>query len=256
MTTTELHTLTGAYAVHALSADERAAFERHVRSCEACAQEVRELSETADRLALAVARVAPAELKERVLRRITTVRQEAPNVLVRSWRVRPGRFAAGSLPRLALAAALALATVGGVALWQNQEARDARHEVRQARERTDALSRVLSAPDAVSRAAGLGRGARGTVVISRSEDRAAFFAHGMPQLSDGKVYQLWFDDGERMRSAGLLDSPGGPSGDSTAAALMEGKVHGASGMGITVEPAGGSEQPTTQPLALVAFPSA
>ena len=53
MSTAELHTLTGAYALHALPEDERVAFERHLGACEACAQEVRELSATAARLGLA-----------------------------------------------------------------------------------------------------------------------------------------------------------------------------------------------------------
>ena len=51
----DLHTLTGAYAAHALSDGERLAFERHLAACPACAQEVRELTETAARLGTAVA---------------------------------------------------------------------------------------------------------------------------------------------------------------------------------------------------------
>ncbi|MET7439499.1 zf-HC2 domain-containing protein, partial [Streptomyces sp. NPDC005568] len=57
MSTVDLHTLTGAYALHALSEDERGAFERHAADCEACTEEVRELTETAARLALAVSAV-------------------------------------------------------------------------------------------------------------------------------------------------------------------------------------------------------
>ncbi|WP_047470085.1 RskA family anti-sigma factor, partial [Streptomyces sp. M10] len=33
MTTAELHTLTGAYALHALPEEERAAFDRHLADC-------------------------------------------------------------------------------------------------------------------------------------------------------------------------------------------------------------------------------
>jgi anti-sigma factor RsiW len=35
--TADLHTLTGAYVLHALSESERAAFERHLADCAACA---------------------------------------------------------------------------------------------------------------------------------------------------------------------------------------------------------------------------
>ncbi|WP_103337818.1 zf-HC2 domain-containing protein [Amycolatopsis sp. CA-126428] len=43
MTTADLHTLTGAYAVNALSDLERAQFDRHLNECDACRLEVREL---------------------------------------------------------------------------------------------------------------------------------------------------------------------------------------------------------------------
>lgn len=80
----DLHTLTGTYSVHALPEAERVAFEGHVTACESCAQEVRELVATAERLGLATAAVPPPELKQRVLREIATVRQYG-----RSRRVRP-----------------------------------------------------------------------------------------------------------------------------------------------------------------------
>uniref|UniRef100_UPI003FD82AE3 RskA family anti-sigma factor n=1 Tax=Nonomuraea rhizosphaerae TaxID=2665663 RepID=UPI003FD82AE3 len=63
----ELHTLSGAYAVHALPDSDGALFEKHLRDCAACAAEVRRLRETAARLALAVAEPPPAELRGRVL---------------------------------------------------------------------------------------------------------------------------------------------------------------------------------------------
>ena len=53
-----------------------------------------------------------------------------------------------------------------------------------------------------------------------------------------------------MRSAGLMDP-----GRSDQAVLLQGTVDGASGMGVTVEPTGGSKQPTTSPLALLNFPA-
>ncbi|MYS43484.1 anti-sigma factor, partial [Streptomyces sp. SID5998] len=90
----------------------------------------------------------------------------------------------------------------------------------------------------------------GTLVVSASRDRAVFMASGMVRPPSGKVYQLWFDDGGTMRSAGLMDP-----GRTTQAVLMRGAVDGASGVGITVEPAGGSRQPTTTPVALLGMPA-
>ncbi|THA67564.1 anti-sigma factor [Streptomyces sp. A0958] len=249
-----LHTLTGAYALHALPDAERRDFERHLGACEACSVEVRELSETATRLGLAVAAPAPRELRERVLREITTVRQEPPAVGRRD-RSRPRRGPAAGWPRFALAASLAAAAgFGGVAVWQHQEARDARQEADAARQQGAQVAQVLAAPDARSSAGTLKNGAKGTVVVSRSQDRAVFMASGLAKAPSGKVYQLWFADGGTMRPAGLLQASG--ASPTTYAAVLDGQVDGATGLGITVEPAGGSTQPTSAPLALMDLPSA
>ncbi|MYY01614.1 MULTISPECIES: anti-sigma factor [unclassified Streptomyces] len=248
-----LHTLTGAYALHALPAAERRDFERHLGACDACSVEVRELTETATRLGLAVTAPVPRDMRERVLREITAVRQEPPAVGRRVRpRVRPRR--AGRWPRFALAASLAAAAgFGGVAVWQHQEARAARQEADAARQQGAAVARVIAAPDARSSAGTLKNGAKGTVVVSRSQDRAVFLASGLGEAPSGKVYQLWFDDGGTMRPAGLMRASG--ASPTTYAAMLEGPVDGATGMGVTVEPAGGSAQPTSAPLTMMDLPS-
>ncbi|MFF3447776.1 anti-sigma factor domain-containing protein [Streptomyces sp. NPDC002667] len=249
MTTADLHTLTGAYALHALDDDERERFERHTTECGDCAQEVRELEATAARLGLAATTTPDPTLKTRVMRRVTTVRQESPRTRALSApraigvrRRRPARWALAA----ALAAAAAL---GGTAAWQHERAQDAQEQARQAERHADQVAAVLAAPDAASRTAKLADGARGTVVVSRSRDQAVFIASKMAKPPSGKVYQLWFDDAGTMRSAGLMDP-----GRATEAVLMKGSVGGASGMGITVEPAGGSPKPTSAPVALLGLP--
>ncbi|MEU3460374.1 hypothetical protein ABZ721_10500 [Streptomyces sp. NPDC006733] len=73
----DLHTLTGAYAVDALLPAEAEAFSRHLGACPACAQEVRELRETATRLGCAVTQVSPA-LRDQIVRALPEVRQLPP----------------------------------------------------------------------------------------------------------------------------------------------------------------------------------
>ncbi|MFB8089200.1 anti-sigma factor domain-containing protein [Streptomyces sp. NPDC055992] len=253
MTDAGLHTLTGAYALHALPDTERRDFERHLGDCEACSVEVREFSETATRLGLAAAAPAPRELRERVLREITAVRQEPPAVSRRE-RSPDRRSGAARWSRFALAACLAAAVgFGGIAVWQHQEARDAQQRADATRRQAEQVARVLAAPDAKTSSGTLEDGAQGTVVVSRSEDRAVFLASGLAGAPSGKVYQLWFDDDGTMRSAGLLRASGPSS--TTYTTLLDGPVDGATGMGITVEPAGGSARPTSDPLALMRLPA-
>ncbi|MFF2510158.1 anti-sigma factor domain-containing protein [Streptomyces sp. NPDC058086] len=251
MTMADLHSLTGAYALHALDEQERGRFERHAADCESCRQEVRELAAAAARLGLAAATVPAPDLKNRVMRRIATVRQEAPRTVPlprRSWTRGGGTR---RLSRWALAACVAAAAgFGGTAVWQHDRAQQARDTARQAEGRTAEPAAVLAAPDARSRTATLAGGARGTVVVSASRDRAVFVASGMAKPPSGKVYQLWFDDAGTMRSAGLMDPH-----RATEAVLLDGRVDRASGIGITVEPAGGSAKPTSAPVALLSFPT-
>lgn len=250
MMTADLHRMTGAYALDALPDEERQAFERHLAACEPCAQETAELCATAARLGLAVSVTPRPALRDQVLHRITTVRQDTPGgpSPVRSRRAGPR---AGVLSRWALAACLAAAAaLGGTAVWQHQRAEDALSQARRAEQGTDEIAAVLAAPDARTRAAELAGGATGTVVVSKSQDRAVFVVSGMAHPPGGKVYQLWFDENGTMRSAGLMDPD-----RSDQAVLMRGAVDGASGMGVTVEPAGGSPKPTSAPLALMSFPT-
>ncbi|WP_327719292.1 anti-sigma factor [Streptomyces sp. NBC_00490] len=249
MTATDLHRLTGAYALHALPDGEREAFERHLAGCEACAQEAAELAATAARLGLAASVTPSAALREQVLRRITTVRQEGPDGAAPSrWgRTRPR---ARLLSRWTLAACLAATALGGTTVWQHQRAEEALGRAHRAEQGTDEIAAVLTAPDARTRVADLAGGATGTVVVSRDLDRAVFLVSGMASPPGGKVYQLWFDDAGAMRSAGLMDPA-----RADQAVLMRGPVDSASGMGITVEPSGGSKRPTSAPLALMTFPA-
>ncbi|GHC51259.1 anti-sigma factor [Streptomyces flavofungini] len=248
------HTLTGAFALHALEDEERARVEEHLAHCDPCAQEVRELTETAARLGLAVATAPRRGMRDDVLRRITSVRQDVPRAEPESGLPRTSRRAR-PVSRWALAACVAAAAAfGGTALWQHQQAQDARDQTHQARkearEQSQELASVLTAPDARTRTGRLADGASATVVVSASRNRAAFVAAGLPEPPRGKVYQLWFDDDGSMRPAGLL-SPGRDS----QAMLMDGPVDRATGMGITLEPSGGSAKPTTVPVAQMLFPA-
>ncbi|MFF8914614.1 anti-sigma factor domain-containing protein [Streptomyces sp. NPDC015032] len=254
MSHAELHTPTRAYALHALSEAERRDFERHLGDCAACAVEVRELPETATRLGIAVAEAPPRAPRDRVLREIATVRQESPS------RDRPSCTGRGTQkacrwPGFALAACLAAAAcLGGIAVWQNQEARTAQQDARAAQRQNAEPALVLAAPDAHTGSRPLGNGAKGTVVVSKKENRAVFLASGMREPSGGKVYQLWFDDGGTMRSAGLIAAA--DTSPTPHATLLDGPVDSATGVRVTMEPARGSAQPTSVPMALLDFPNA
>ena len=244
----DLHTLTGAYAAHALSDTERLAFERHLDACPACAQEVRELTETAARLGAAVAAPPPPGLWDRVRAEAVVTRQLAP-VVGRADRRRRGGAAAGLHagrrrfpPLLAAAAALLVAVLSVTALNLGLLGRSDRSE------RTAGLvAAVLAAPDARRVAAAPGGTGQATVVVSRDRGQAVFVASGLPPVPAARTYQLWVVGRSGPRPAGLVEVAGG--GQVTR--LLDGPVTGDEQVAMTVERRGGAAQPTSEPVVVV-----
>jgi Anti-sigma-K factor rskA/Putative zinc-finger len=251
----DLHTLTGAYALDAVDTAERERIQRHLARCPSCAQEARGLHETATRLALASAEPPPPELRARVLAAVAATRQSgpasepgvAPRAALRG--ARPGHAAGRRrfrVPRLAAAVtALAVAAVVVLAVLQVSTQSRLSH----AQSQQQALAAVLAAPDARTATATAQHGGTVTVVYSRSEHRLIFTTAGLPKLPSGQVYELWLMRPKDNRPAGLLSVQ---SGDRTAPVLAAGLRPGDQ-TGLTIEPAGGTDQPTTSPIVQVSL---
>jgi Anti-sigma-K factor rskA len=233
------HDLAGAYAVDAIDdAAELARFENHMRHCQQCADETRGLSETATSLAFAASQPAPPQLRERVL---AAIRQLPP--IVEHHRMR-GRPDWRPRPRLAwVAAAACLVVVIGLAAWLL----NLQGQLSQARTREARLAAVLAAPDARALTRPTTSGGTATVVFSLQRHSLILTSTGLPALPAGKVYELWLLGPPRVRPAGLL--PAFEQGRS-APVLIGGLVKGDE-VGLTVEPAPGTKQPTTTPILVV-----
>jgi anti-sigma-K factor RskA len=167
---------------------------------------------------------------------------------------RRARFAWPQLPWLqgpwlqglvAVTAAIAIAAAVVFGIGQS----DTRQQLSQAHAQAAAIAVVLAAPDARTASGPTSLGGRTTVVVSAELRELVVTTSDLPALSDGKVYQLWLIGPApaavtAFRSAGLL--PSAASG-LTAPYLASGLV-GGDKLGITVEPPGGSKQPTTTPI--------
>ncbi|MDR6977284.1 anti-sigma factor RsiW [Streptomyces sp. 3330] len=239
------HLSVGAYVLDALPPAEESAFENHLAGCEQCHREAADLRRVAVRLGASVQHVqVTPQARARTLEAVAHTRQDRLPHRSRA----PGR----RVLRFALAASIAAAAVlGGIAVRQHVEADDVRARAaraeQQARTAGAAITEVLTAPDATVHTGNLGGAATAAVVVSRDQARAVFAAHGLPALPGGKVYELWYAaEAGDVRSAGLLT--GKAANDSR---VMKGSPADAVAVGITVEPAGGSPQPTTEPLGVI-----
>jgi len=235
---TDIHTLSGAYALDAVTDIERAAFARHLQQCAACRQEVAELTETAGRLGGATATAPPNRLRTQVLAEVGRTRQLGPQRSARALAPAPWRRWT-----LAVAAAVVvLLAVGVGAFVEEQRVRDAQHQSTQAAR----IEAVLAAPDAVLHtSAGPDGTGRVTLVVSEARNEAVAVVRGLRSPGVDRTYQLWMVGDGRATSAGTLGTAA-----SGGTVLIEG-VRGQQAFAITNEPAGGSRAPTPPQLATI-----
>ena len=80
-------------------------------------------------------------------------------------------------------------------------------------------------------------------VASISDDKIVLVADNLPSVPEGQTCQIWVIKGDVPESSGLFQ----PGGTETAAPITT-PIKKGDTIAVTVEPAGGSEQPTTDPV--------
>jgi anti-sigma-K factor RskA len=242
MAEAEVHTLTGAYVCDALGRGERAAFEAHMAQCPECAAEVRELREVTALMAVAAAERPPASLKSELDARIQITRQLPP--ITDDPAAVPAARGGRRRTRAAVAVAAALALLAAGLGWRSI---DQQRQVNALNSQAAQISQLLAAPDALATRAAVTGGGSALVLDSRSRNEAAVTFTGLAGAPRGKTYQLWLiaPDGS-ARSAGLMQAA------QTGPILLDG-LAGESRIGVTIEPTGGSTQPTTMPVMIAAL---
>jgi hypothetical protein len=240
---TDVHGLSGAYVLDAVTDIERAAFDRHLRGCETCALEVAELTETAARLADETWSAPPPRMREQVLARVRQTRQEPPGRPARPARAPVSQWRRRTA--LAVAAGVLAAGAGAVAVVvQEARVRDERSVAEAARAQAARMESVLTAPDAILRSSAGPGGGRVTVVSSAGRDSAVVVLDDLPARGPDEVYQLWL-----INDAGAVDKGVLEVGVTDDQRLIDG-VRDADSFGVSVEPPGGSEKPSTNNVIL------
>jgi hypothetical protein len=256
----EIHGAVGSYVVNALDGDEREEFEAHLAVCPTCTREVQEFCETAAELSLlASATPPPAAVRSSILSAISEVRPLPPESSAEIAPAQPSPPAAERDPaerpidELALrrqqrrtrilsvlvaavvAAALALGGVvyGLVQARQSQVAQQA------------AETELLTAPDVKTYTATMKDGGQVSFVVSRSLNRAMFVGKGLPAVGADRTYQLWTLEGQRPIPDNTV--PGG--GDRKE--FFRETLGGVTGLAVSVEAAGGAQQPNPSTIQVI-----
>jgi anti-sigma-K factor RskA len=230
---TDLHTLSGAFALNALSAEEAEQFRKHLEACDACSQEVRELQQAAARMGANEVVAPPAYLKAKVLTAADRTPQLPPVAggggnVVKLPRQRWGRFLlAAAAVVLVAAGAIGVSQLGGDQAEQQQNLL------------AEGVIRVFEAEDAHTATMETAIGGQISVAASPGLNQMAVDTAELPPLDDQHVYQLWAVRDGGMEPVTVLEPEKGahmdmPTPDTAVA--------------ITVEPVGGSAQPTGEPI--------
>jgi anti-sigma-K factor RskA len=217
-----LHDLTPAYALDALDADERMAYELHLATCEQCRAELETMQRTASSLAYAV--LSPAPPPELRLRIVEQARLERGNVVP----FRPRRRVTYALGAAAAVAACVAVAIG---FWATSLSNEL--------ERERSVVEILADPQSRSLAM---EGGNGRVVVSGTGE-AALVVSGLAAAPEGKTYEIWVIEGDRALPAGLFDGS-----EARDVVRLTRPVPPRAAVAVTIEREGGVDAPTSEPV--------
>lgn len=247
MTFDELHELAAVYALGALDPSEVTEFEHHLNSCDRCRREVADFSDVVGKLAQADAVRPPPQLRSRVLDQIARTPQatnadpaatgsgsdpspgsgtESPAPVIDLSQERARRTERGVGRILLTAAAVIVIVIGGAAALLTIADRDDAYDAVAAE--ADAVTLELESDFATV-----------TVVYSPDLDQVGVLSTDLPDPGEGRTYELWLVVDTGVAPAGLFVPD---DGDVREVLSVDDVV--TQGFGITIEPEGGSDQPT------------
>jgi len=229
--------LKDAYVLGALPDDERAAVEAYLALHPERQAEVDDLSGVAGLLALAPQEHEPPEGLRRRLMEVVESEAVPPEPVRRetsSWLDWLGDFRNAALGAAAL-------LVVGLLSWNvllQGDLRDLRGQVEEARTANEAQQ-----TEEIELGGTWAQQGAQAKVTTLENDRAILVVEDMPTMPEDRTGQVWIIENDKPEPSGLL----APAGDTAAAAITT-PLEGADAIAVTVEPAGGSEEPTSDPV--------
>ena len=239
--------LKDAYVLDALPEEERRSFEEYLAAHPERQAEIDELGAVAGLLAFSPhEQEPPPELRERVMEVVETEaaprRESQESVFARFV-----QYFGGWGLALGAAALLVIGLLSWNLLLQNQ-VEDLQAEVQSAHGQVDDLQAQVRDAQAqqtqtIQLSGTWANQGADAEVASISDDKIVLVADNLPSVPEGQTCQIWVIKGDVPESGGLFQ----PGGEETAAPITR-PIKKGDTIAVTVEPAGGSEQPTSDPV--------
>jgi len=234
--------LKDAYVLGALPQEERAAFERYLATHPERQAEIDELGAFANLLAFSPQQQEPSpELRRRVM---DVVEAEAAPTQDRRRSVFSGirEYLAWRTVALGVATVLVVGLLSWNVLLQEQ-VQALTGQVEEAR--TEQPERQVQEGRTIRLEGAWAQQGASAEVASIDENRVILVAEDMPSVPENRTCQIWVIHDDVPTPSGLFD----PDGNMTATPVTT-SIEKADAIAITVEPVGGSEKPTGDPVLL------
>jgi hypothetical protein len=242
--------LAAAVALDAAQSDESRSVEAHAAICPDCARRLEDFREVAAALGSSVPQLEPpVALRSRVVEAAKRTPQRTladpdrlfPRLLRRARSSAAWLVAAASLV-ISLMAIVRVAALQGQIMTLQEDALAARDRAT----RYEHVVEVLASDKLAIRPlrpVAQGMPYRGTVYMDPSSGTGMLMCHNLPQLQQGRAYQLWFARGNERVSGGLLWPD--RNGNGYTLIQVPTDVMSFESIGLTDEPGTGSSWPTT-----------
>lgn len=225
-----------AYILNALEADEARSVKAHLRSCAECQKVLEQYQAIGDGLAMTV---TPGNPPLRVRARL--IAQLAARKPIKADSTRRVSIWQ-TLTGLALAISLAISlAINAFTLWQLTQVQHQQIALQEQLRANQRAMSVVAYPGARALPIKSDQ-ASGTLVLNTEIKSGVLIVHGLASLEQSRVYQAWLikPDGGRI-SAGVFQAE---SGVTVFVIASPDPLSEFIGVGVTVEPAGGSPAPT------------
>lgn len=231
-----------AYAIGALDADETAAFQSHLETCASCRAELAEYRALGTSLLTATPPKQPSPaFRKRLQSQLSGAR--------RSNRPQLPMF----FTRLAWGLAVITLLVLNLASFvQLRQIRNQQVALVSQVENAQAALAILSSPSVVMLPIS-GEIISGTLLLDRERNQAVLVARDLPVLAESQIYQIWLVRPDGGRDSAGLFRPANNQSYTTQTIQISQPLSGYLGIGVTVEPASGSDAPTGERIFKVDF---
>ncbi len=231
-----------AYALGALDPDETAALEAHLQTCETCRAELADYQQVSDGLLSALPPRPPSVSVRRSLQK---------QLAAQSKRERAGfNWSTGQLVFGALM--VALIALNLFTVYQLYTLRQEQAEMDRQRASEQTAISMLAYPSTQTLAFAE-NGVSGSLLVDKQRNLVAVFAWNLANPPAGKVYEMWLMDANGDRTSGGFLVPEANYPFVMAVVHPSQPLTNFTGLGVTLEPAGGSPAPTSPRVFHVSF---